>query len=553
MMRLRHSARTGTSRSALAVGLLTLTVAVTCALSWEAIASARRARATAEGVLRDYATVTAVQFVREAEHRLDAKLASGLDGARHALPGYGPPGHPERRLRTKSPEPCQCPAPPSSTLFAVTRTNVTTIQGPALSSQLVDEIRVELDATPAVRRTRGARLRSDAPDRLVVTHLEGSLDDPVVIGFVVPASFVRDTFERVMNEAALLPGTLAGADANRQAIGLEVRDAFGNTIYTTGRWPTPYTGGATISSRLGGFQVQAGIPPDLAPALVIGGLPAERWPLAAGLLALAIGLVIAAAFQLRREIRFARARADFVSSVSHELRTPLAQIRLFGETLQLGRVRSREEEQRAAEVIVQETRRLSQMVDNILLFSRTTRGALSVERETVDPAAVLDDIVNSYKPYAATKAMSIRLTTPGRISARSVDPRVLRQIVLNLLDNAVKYGPRGQTIGVELRALDDRHIEIAVSDEGPGVKAGDRHRVWEPFWRASGSPEGGTGLGLAIVRDLVTSHGGAATVDAAPGGGARFVVSVEAPESRAVDRALQPVAPKPPISRDQLA
>ena len=268
--------------------------------------------------------------------------------------------------------------------------------------------------------------------------------------------------------------------------------------------------------------------PDHASELIIGGLPGDRWPIVAGLLVLAAGLVTAAAVQLRREIRFARERADFVSGVSHELRTPLAQIRLFGETLLLGRIRSQDEARRAAEVIVQESRRLGQMVENVLLFSRAGRQPLALQREPVDAAAVVTDVVTVFRPQAASKAMAVELEigdVPNRVVA---DANVIRQVLLNLLDNAVKYGARGQSIRVELRGT-ATELTLAVADEGAGIAPADRQRIWEPFWRGSSSAEGGTGLGLAIVRELVGQHGGTVTVDSAQPNGARFVATFAAP------------------------
>ena len=356
-------------RSALVVVLLALIVLVTAALTWEAVASARRARAIAEGVLRDYAIATAVQFARESEARIDATLVTALDGVRHALPGH------DSGSRQAPGDSCKCPAPPASVLFRITRAGVTATGGAAPDAALVADLRADLDDPGSPQRTR-PRLRLHPEYGLVVSQVDSRPGDRAVIGFFVPDGFLSDAFAWVLANASLLPGTLAGVESNR-SIGIRVADDAGRTWFTAGPPTSPFTGSASLTPRLAGLRVAAAIPPDLAPSLVIGGLPASRWPFAAGLLLLSVGLVMAAALQLRREIRFTRARADFVSSVSHELRTPLAQIRLFGETLVLGRVRSREEEQRAAAVIVQEARRLGQMVDNILLFSRAGRESLA--------------------------------------------------------------------------------------------------------------------------------------------------------------------------------
>src|SRR5205807_981345 len=124
---------------------------------------------------------------------------------------------------------------------------------------------------------------------------------------------------------------------------------------------------------MGRLQVQVALRPDMAPKLVIGGMPRSNLPMLLSLLALTAGLVVAALLQLRREYELSRLRADFVSGVSHELRTPLAQIRMFSETLLLGRVRSDDERERSLEIIDQEARRLTHLVENLPHFSRSQR------------------------------------------------------------------------------------------------------------------------------------------------------------------------------------
>src|SRR5213076_2188456 len=248
---------------------------------------------------------------------------------------------------------------------------------------------------------------------------------------------------------------------------------------------------------MGRVQVQVALRPDLAPKLVIGGMPRSNLPMLLSLLALTAGLVVAALLQLRREYELSQLRADFVSGVSHELRTPLAQIRMFSETLLLGRVRSDEEQVRSLEIIDQEARRLTHLVENLLHFSRSER---QLTRLSPAPA-----------PLAAL-----------------VDADALRQMLLNLLDNAVKYGPAGQTVTLGLSVGEGR-ARICVDDQGPGVPAADRERIWDQFWRLErdrGSAVAGTGIGLSVVRELVALHGGRAWAEDAPGSGGRFVIEL---------------------------
>ena len=189
--------------------------------------------------------------------------------------------------------------------------------------------------------------------------------------------------------------------------------------------------------------------PDIASQLVVGGLPRSRLPMLIGLFALTVGLVVAAVIQLRRQQQLAQLRVDFVSGVSHELRTPLAQIRLFAELLRNGQSRSDQERERSFSIIDEEAQRLTYLVENVLSFARSEHGRSTVIVEPLAMDREMEAAIDAFAPLARVRRAKIRSTIePGLVSR--VDPRGLRQIVLNLLDNAVKYGPLGQTVNVTL-------------------------------------------------------------------------------------------------------
>src|SRR5207247_2198447 len=193
----------------------------------------------------------------------------------------------------------------------------------------------------------------------------------------------------------------------------------------------------------------------------------------------------------------ARMRADCVPSVSHELRTPLTQIRMFAETLLLDRVRSDDERKRALAVIDQETRRLSNVVENVLQFSRGERGTLRIAPHRCDVAAAVRETIELFAPIAAGRNARVTLDAEESIEA-NVDEGAVRQIVLNLLDNAVKYGPEGQQVVVRLER-DATSVRIAVDDEGPGIPPRERRRVWSRYYRLGRETEraiAGAGIGL---------------------------------------------------------
>jgi len=284
--------------------------------------------------------------------------------------------------------------------------------------------------------------------------------------------------------------------------------------------------------------------PDAVARLGKGLIPSARVPVWVGLLLLT-GLLTAIILRnLQREHELARLRADFTASVSHELRTPLAQILLFGETLTLGRTRSETERVRAAEVIVREARRLMQLVENTLQFSRAERPVVGLSPERVELAPALREVIAGFEPLAETRGVTI-VADLDETAPVIVDRSALRQIVLNLLDNALKYGPREQTITVTLSAAQSRAVRIFVDDEGPGIFGRSRDDIWAPFVRGESAdhPATGCGLGLAVVRELATRHSGKAWVETAPGGhGSRFVVELPCADADIADTAPSAVA-----------
>jgi signal transduction histidine kinase len=275
---------------------------------------------------------------------------------------------------------------------------------------------------------------------------------------------------------------------------------------------------------------------------VIGGLPSSKLPLILGLLILTLGLGAAALFQLRRERQLARLRDDFISGVSHELRTPLAQIRVFAELQEAGKLRSDIDRARAISVINRESQRLTHLVENFLRFARLRRtGGAGFVTESIDVSDALADLLEAFRPLASARRMRIDLAIEPRLAVVA-NRDALNQVLVNLLDNAVKYGPAGQTIRVRAGRR-DATAYISIEDQGPGVPVADRRRIWEPYVRLERELDSrlpGTGIGLAIVAQLTALHGGDVRVEDAEGGGARFVV--ELPAAAEVESADEPAA-----------
>ena len=356
---------------------------------------------------------------------------------------------------------------------------------------------------------------------------------PVVLyGFATdPTPFLTPVFENIRGAqggaTALLPESLIHGLPADSILAISVTTLFGAEVYKSG-WAAPrYSAVDTIEPGFGRLIMRTSLRPDFAGALVVGGLPRSRVPALIGLFVIAAGLLSLALLQLRRQQQLARLRTEFVSGVSHELRTPLAQIRWFAELLHMGKLRTEEERARSAGIIDQEARRLTYLVENVLNFSRTEKGTNRISPSPVDLDHEILDALELFAPLARARQMSVN----DDLSANAVvilDRDALRQILLNLLDNAVKYGPPGQTITVGSEIAVDR-ARIWVEDQGPGIPHEDRRRVWDPYVRLNREAEsatGGSGIGLSVVRELVELHGGRTRAEGTPGGGARIVIEL---------------------------
>ena len=373
------------------------------------------------------------------------------------------------------------------------------------------------------------------PHAVMYTGMEKAGVQRTLVGVDVDPKAFEPFYTMGAEKQPLLPRPLTGGVVFDSLMSVVVTSADGAKLYHSPvQYAATFSARDTVEAMMGGMQVAVALRPELASQLVIGGLPRSRLPLLLGALGLTAGLIVTALVQLRREYELARLRTDFVSGVSHELRTPLAQIRMFSETLLLGRVRSEEEGRRSLEIIDQEARRLTHLVENLLHFSRSERQVTRLSPARAPLAPLVQEALEGFAPLAGARGVRLRSELAEGVVA-PVDAEAFRQMLLNLLDNAIKYGPPGQVVTVGLAAADQR-ARIWVDDQGPGIPAADRERVWDRFWRLErdrGSAVAGTGIGLAVVRELVALHGGRAWAEdgqsgtpPAGGRGVRFVIEL---------------------------
>ena len=535
------------SRTTSLVAILILTVALTAFLAYEAWDAARSHRATAERAIRDYAKFAAWEFSVSAKEVLYSNVGYAFSptGSLDARDLDGPlPG--PKILATEKSSHLLCARDSSRYFFRFDLRDgsfVTSGGAPAAAMQrwMIDTLPKNATTYKSDRMYEvvSGSVRGDPRGFVYQLKRDRAGRPAVAYGFeLCLAQFAASGLKKVMAHYAILPPSLTGGVPNEtipndSLFSVKVYDGGGHEIFRTEvQYPDTYTGWFK-QDYFGGLKSVVALRPSVANSLLIGELPSERIPLLLSVLALSAALAAIGVAQLRRESELARLRSDFIASVSHELRTPLAQVRMFAETLLLGRVRSEEERLRSLQIVDQEARRLTHLVENILQFSRAERQGIQLAPVPAELGSQVREAIEAFSPVARSRHVVVQTALESDVVALA-DPGALRQILLNLLDNAVKYGPAGQTVTISLRRVGP-NARIVVDDEGPGIPPEHRDRVWEPYQRldsAVSAAVAGSGIGLAVVAQLVALHGGRAWAEAAPGKGARFIVEIPAGTAR---------------------
>lgn len=355
-------------------------------------------------------------------------------------------------------------------------------------------------------------LGDSASSRVLLLFATGGTGEQVG-GFLLDESaFVRDVLAPKLREAAgteFIVGVFRGESAEPQFVSEPVEGS--SLVQRKILWLFP---SSTVGIKLKGLTVEEILRRRSVRNLVLIGV----------LDVVLLAGVILAYRSMRRELELARMKSDFVSNVSHELRTPLALIRMFAETLEMGRIREEGKKQEYYGTILRETERLTRLVNNILNFSRMEAGKKEYHFASLDLNGVVSGVLDTYHHHLQSDGFAPRIELQSGLPLIRGDAEAIAEALINLLDNAAKYSGDEKFLRVATRA-NDRTASIEVQDHGIGIAPEHRDKVFETFYRVSSGPvhtTKGSGLGLTLVKHIMEAHGGRVELESMPGKGSTF-------------------------------
>lgn len=402
---------------------------------------------------------------------------------------------------------------------------------PAVAKQLID--RIAADAARG-RRYSAFEANIDGVPYQVVTRL--LYRDPLreqleaAFGFTVNLTWVRAHYFEDLAEQVAHIGPAAGlslfvVDEDNRRVASAPRSPRGEAAFRR-EFSMQFFDPLVVEhdSTPRPWVVETGIAHD--PTLTEAVRASDRTlvMLACAAAALAIGLILTLR-ATRASAQLAELRSDFVSTVTHELKTPIATIRAIGDTLARGRVSDPEARVEYAQLVVQESKRLSRLVDNLLAYSRITDVTEAYSFEPVDVAAIVDEALRGFATQLREKQFEVRVDVDPSMPPVRADRVALTLTLENIVDNAIRYSADDRVIEIGSRPERGDGV-IEVRDHGVGIAPEEIALVTQRFHRAPGAASGGSGLGLSIVRRVVADHGGTLSIRSTVGRGTTVLISL---------------------------
>ncbi|MBN2718755.1 MAG: HAMP domain-containing histidine kinase [Deltaproteobacteria bacterium] len=342
-------------------------------------------------------------------------------------------------------------------------------------------------------------------------------------GHVYTALLLYDT-EQILG--TLFPNTIedVGHERNINVVNGQGERLFGEDLEDTGDFSVALRFPSTLYKwKLQLAPVSAALYTDKNPKMEIA-----EWALIPGSFGIIVFGIFILAMVWVRERRLNKLKSEFISNTSHELKTPLALIRMFSELLAMKQVKDPEKVAHYHDIILKETERLTALIDNVLDFSRIERGKNEYHFERLNPKETISTAIDIYRHRVEAMGASLTFHCSDDIPSIRADQDAVTLVLLNLIDNAIKYAKGTDVIGVEMYTR-GKYLFLDVYDRGQGIPASHLKRIFERFYRYRGADhesnrQRGSGIGLSLVKHIARAHGGYATVSSTPGVETRFSV-----------------------------
>lgn len=489
-------------------GLITLSLLSLCTLSWQAFNAATQHQLIANKVLAEYASLATEEFSR----RIMADI--GFRGYYQTLNQWKALTNKQNWTTLDSKEVDDlCRKQSFAQHYFIKQTNqwffVDQQCQLSVSEPTLQTLIQNFDLKQLQQKPFGfvhSQINQQPVSILISTDGEQNL-----IGYVINRHQLKSALTESFTQSALLPKVLAEGNANNHNLTINMRDHQGRDLLGNSLQNKPLiTAQKILNNEYSGIfkqhTITVGIHPDNAEQLIIGGVPGNNLPIILLTILIVFIVFILSVKQIQKGHQLNQLRENFVAEVSHELRTPLTQIRMFAEMLEQGKTRNQQEFQHYLQVINREAVRLSYLIENILKYSEDSKiQALSLTPIQTD--LVIHDVIADFKLLFQQKNIQLKQNLiKCEILANS---HAFKQVISNLLDNAIKYGPENQTITLNSTILDNQrnHIfQLSICDQGKGIPTKQKPLIWSAYHRLERESEdaiAGTGIGLYLVKQLM--------------------------------------------------